>query len=128
MKIFQDLILKYMHQFKKLDVWNRSVDLAVEIYSLTKSFPSEEKYGIISQMRRCSVSISSNIAEGAGRNTDGEFVHFLGIAEGSANELETQTIISFRLGYIQKIDLEKIESFIAEIKNKIFKLKQSLLK
>jgi four helix bundle protein len=117
-----------MHQFKKLDVWNRSVDLAVEIYSLTKSFPSEEKYGIVSQMRRCSVSISSNIAEGAGRNTDGEFIHFLGIAEGSANELETQAIISSRLGYIQKIDLEKIESFIGEIKNKIFKLKRSLLK
>jgi len=128
MKIFPDLILKYMHQFKKLDVWNRSVDLAVEIYSLTKSFPSEEKYGIVSQMRRCSVSISSNIAEGAGRNTDGEFIHFLGIAEGSANELETQAIISSRLGYIQKIDLEKIESFIGEIKNKIFKLKRSLLK
>ena len=115
-----------MHRFKDLIVWQKSVDLATEIYKLTKNFPSEEKFGIISQMRRSGVSIASNIAEGAGRNTNGEFIHFLGISEGSINELETQSIISHRLNLISPEDLEKIEKAIAEIKNMIYSLKKSL--
>jgi four helix bundle protein len=115
-----------MHRFKELKVWQKSVDLAVDIYKVTKNFPSEEKYGITSQMRRCGVSIPSNIAEGAGRNTNGEFIHFLGIAEGSANELETQAIISERLAFLTKEDLAKVEDSVNEIKNMLFSFKKSL--
>ncbi len=115
-----------MHRFKELKVWQKSVDLAVDIYRITKNFPSEEKFGIISQMRRCGVSIPSNIAEGAGRNTNGEFIHFLGIAEGSANELETQAIISQRLDFLSEDELLKVETSVTEIKNMLFSFKKSL--
>jgi four helix bundle protein len=115
-----------MHRFKELKVWKKSVDLAVHMYILTKSFPSEEKFGIISQLRRSGVSVASNIAEGAGRNTEGEFHHFLGIAEGSANELQTQTIISHQLRYISEKELETVESLVSEIKNMLYSLKKSL--
>ncbi len=72
-----------MHNYKQLEVWKKAVDLAVRVYAITKNFPSEGKFGITSQMRRCVVSISSNIAEGAGRNSDNEFRQFLHIAFGS---------------------------------------------
>ena len=68
-----------MHNFKELKIWSKSIDLATEIYKATSNFPTEEKYGLTSQMRRCAVSISSHIAEGAGRNTNGEFRQFLEI-------------------------------------------------
>jgi four helix bundle protein len=87
-----------MHNIKDLKIWNKSVELAVKIYNA--AFPSEERFGLISQTRRAAVSISSNISEGAGRNTKGEFKQFLGIANGSAYELQTQLIIAERLGYI----------------------------
>ncbi len=76
-----------MHNYKQLEVWKKGIDLATIIYALTKKFPKEEKFGIISQMRRCVVSISSNIAEGAGRNSDKEFRQFLNISFGSCSEL-----------------------------------------
>lgn len=115
-----------MHQFKKLKVWDKAVDLAVDVYRVTKNFPPEEKFGITSQMRRGSVSVASNIAEGAGRNSNGEFIHFLGMAEGSANELQTQSIISGRLNYLSKKDQGAIQTSVEEIKNMIFSLKQTL--
>ena len=89
-----------MHNIKDLKIWNKSVELAVKIYNISTAFPSEERFGLISQTRRAAVSISSNISEGAGRNTKGEFKQFLGIANGSAYELQTQLIIAERLGYI----------------------------
>lgn len=115
-----------MHRFKELKVWQKSIDLAIDVYQLTKKFPPEEKFGLISQMRRCGVSVSSNIAEGAGRNTDGAFINFLGISEGSANELETQAVISERLNFITKEELIEIETKVTEIKNMLFSLKRSL--
>ena len=115
-----------MHRYKELNVWKKSVDLAVVLYKMTGKFPSEEKFGITSQMRRCGVSIASNIAEGAGRNTNGEFNHFLSIAAGSANELETQCLISHQLNYLSTEDLNSVESAMNEIKNMIFNLKKSL--
>jgi four helix bundle protein len=115
-----------MHRYKQLKVWQKSVDMAVDIYKLTLPYPTEEKYGLVSQMRRSGASIPSNIAEGAGRNTNGEFIHFLGIAEGSANELQTQAIISERLQFISKNELVKVESNVTEIKNMLFSLKRSL--
>ena len=86
----------------------------------------EEKFGLISQMRRCSVSIASNIAEGAGRNTNGEFKQFLGIAQGSAFELETQILLGERMKFMEEKDVESVASEITSISNMIFKLKQNL--
>ena len=90
---------------KDLDVWKKSMDLVEGVYRLTKSFPDAEKYGLTNQIRRCAVSISSNIAEGAARNTDKEFVQFCYIALGSLSELETQLLIAERLKYSQNIDI-----------------------
>ena len=78
---------------KDLDVWKKSMDLVEDVYRLTKSFPDAEKYGLTNQIRRCAVSISSNIAEGAARKTDKEFVKFCYIALGSLSELETQLLL-----------------------------------
>ena len=86
-----------MHNFKELEVWNNSMDLATSIYKVTEFFPQEERFGITSQMRRASVSIPSLIAEGAGRNTNKDFANFIGMAIGSCYELETQLILSSRL-------------------------------
>ena len=89
---------------KDLDVWKKAMELAKEIYLLTSNFPKEEIYGLSSQMRRASVSIPSNIAEGAARNSDKEFARFLYISLGSLSELDTQIILSKDLGFINEID------------------------
>jgi four helix bundle protein len=83
--------------FHDLTVWQRAIDLTVCIYKLTQKFPKEETYGLTSQMRRASVSIASNIAEGRGRLSPGEFRQFLGIALGSAFEVQTQLLVALRL-------------------------------
>ncbi|GAB4231925.1 MAG: four helix bundle protein [Ekhidna sp.] len=115
-----------MHRYKELEVWKKAVKLSLEIYKLTQQFPSEEKYGLVSQMRRSSVSIASNIAEGAGRNTNGEFGQFLGIAQGSAFELETQLFIAMNMEFISHDKSDEVGTEIQAISNMIFKLKQSL--
>lgn len=81
-----------MNRYKNLEIWKRSVALATEVYELTNSFPQEEKYGIIAQIRRCAVSVPSNVAEGAGRGSKKDFKRFLNIAYGSIYELETQLV------------------------------------
>ena len=90
---------------KDLDVWKKSMDLVEGVYRLTKSFPDSEKYGLTNQIRRCAVSISSNIVEGAAENIDKELVQFCYIALGSLSELETQVPIAERLKYSQNIDI-----------------------
>ncbi len=89
---------------KELDAWKRSIDFVVQIYKLTKEFPSGEFYGLSNQLRRASVSIASNIAEGSGRNSSKEFVHFLHLSLGSLSEVETQLIIGRKLNYFQDLD------------------------
>jgi len=106
-----------MESHKDLEIWKRSVDLVTAIYEVTKSFPKEEVYGIINQMRRCAISIPSNIAEGAARNSGKEFIYFLYIALGSISELETQIIISEKLSYLKKISSEQIQNELIELKN-----------
>ena len=101
------------HNIEKLIIWQKSVDLACDIYKITADFPDEEKFGLVSQMRRPGVSIPSNIAEGAGRGYNAQFAQFLSIASGSTNELFTQLIIANRLGFIT--DINKIKSQIEEI-------------
>ena len=83
-----------MHNFKDLRVWQKSIQLTTDIYKLLASFPTDEKFGLISQLKRSAVSVPSNIAEGAGRNSNKEFNHFLSISLGSLFELKTQLIIS----------------------------------
>lgn len=91
-----------MSSYKELLVWQKSIQLVTDIYKLTKIFPKEEAYSLVSQMHRAAISIPSNIAEGHDRNSDKEFSQFLCIARGSLAELETQVIISENLGYIKQ--------------------------
>jgi len=93
-----------MRSHEKLDVWKKSIDLVVEVYRLTAKFPSEERFGLISQIRRASVSIPANIAEGAARESDKEYLRFLSIAQGSASEVETELHIASRLGFLSDED------------------------
>lgn len=83
-----------MHNIKELKVWQKSIDLAFKVCEISSKFPLNERFGLTPQTRRCSISIPSNISEGAGRNTKGEFIQFLGIANGSSYELQTQMIIA----------------------------------
>ena len=84
----------------KLNVWKKAIEFVKRIYQITVGFPAEEKFGLVSQMRRSAISIASNISEGAGRNNKKEFNQFLGIAQGSSAELETQLIIARELGIL----------------------------
>ena len=114
------------HNFKELKVWQKSRSLTKFIYEETKNFPSLEMLGIVSQMRRSSISIVSNIAEGCGRNTNKQLMHFLEIAHGSATELEAQLIISLDLGYIKETIFNDLEPKIMEIQKMILAFHKSL--
>ena len=116
-----------MHKYKNLKVWQKSVSLATNIYELTKAFPQEERFGITSQIRRAVVSISSNIAEGAGRASRKEFAQFLSIAYGSCYELDTQLLISNNIGFLSDEELKNIEDLTNEIQKMIYKLRDSLV-
>ncbi|HLD20503.1 MAG TPA: four helix bundle protein [Patescibacteria group bacterium] len=104
----------YVH-YKNLLVWQKGMVIVEAVYRLTKNFPSEEKFGLVSQMRRSAISIPSNIAEGKGRASKKEFAHFVSIARGSLAELETQLLLSFRLGYIKEIESTSISLLLEEL-------------
>ncbi len=116
-----------MHNFKELKVWQKARILVKDIYLLTKQLPEEEKYGLISQMRRASVSVPSNIAEGTGRSTGKEFMRFLDIAVGSSFELETQLILCLDLDFITENDFNELEVKVQEIQRMIHSLKTKFL-
>lgn len=101
--------------FEKLNVWQKSRQLSVAIYTLTKSFPDEERFGLISQMRRCAVSVSSNIAEGSGRHSSKDKARFTEISYSSLLELLNQLILSQDLGLISEEQLTTIRESISEI-------------
>ncbi len=115
-----------MHNIKELKLWNKSIDLAVDIYRLSANFPSDERFGLVSQVRRAAVSIPSNVSEGAGRNTDGEFLSFLGIANGSSYELQTQITIAHRLGFIDDMQHEVHFDKIDELQKMNYKLQKAI--
>lgn len=100
---------------KDLIVWQKSIDLVLAIYEVTSNFPSDERYGLISQLRRAAVSIPSNIAEGHARGTRKDYAQFLRIALGSASELETQILISKRLPLSRGIDFSSIEDLLPQV-------------
>lgn len=103
-----------VQNFEQLIVWKVGVDITLDIYRLTRNFPREEKYGLVSQIRRAAVSIPSNIAEGFNRRQTQDFRRFLQIALGSAGELETQIIISCQLGFIAETETIEIRSKVTE--------------
>ncbi len=113
-----------MSTYKDLIVWQKFIQLVVEIYKLTKLFPSEEKFGLISQMRRCAVSISSNTAEGYARNNKKENANFINIAYGSATELETQIIISKELELIEENKWQITDGLLLEVLRMLYKYRE----
>ncbi|MBA3899497.1 MAG: four helix bundle protein [Bacteroidetes bacterium] len=115
-----------MNKFKDLSVWQKAVELATEVYKISKGFPSDERFGLTAQITRSAVSVPSNIAEGAGRNSNGEFRNFLGIATGSIYELETQALIANKLGYVSDEKLIELELEINEIQRMMGGLMKSL--
>lgn len=113
--------------YKNLIVWQKGITLVKEVYKLTANFPSEEKFGLVSQMRRAVVSIPSNLAEGQARRTTGDYVKFVSISEGSLAELETQMIISIELGFCLQKETENIFNLMVEIRKMLNALRRSLL-
>lgn len=118
--------MRLRHNFKNLKVWQKAVDLAVSVYELTKSFPSEEKFGITSQMRRSSVSIPSNIAEGTARNSSKAFSNCLDISLGESFELETQAIIANRVGILGEKQFVQFSDEVSEVQKMIIGFKTTV--
>jgi four helix bundle protein len=110
----------------KLEVWKRSLKFVTKIYKITAQFPADEKFGLVSQMRRAAVSIPSNIAEGAARNSRKEFINFLHIAQGSSAELETQILISSNLDFVTPDQADPLLQELEEISRMIIGLQKSL--
>ena len=115
-----------LKNYKELKVWQRSYQLCLEIYRITKEFPKEERYGLTSQTRRAAVSVPSNIAEGYGRKTTPEYIQALYIAYGSNCELETQILLSGDLGYINEEGIKKLQEEISEVERMLKALIKSL--
>lgn len=113
--MFIFLNIKHMNTFRDLLIWQKSMTLVTEIYQLTNSFPKEEIYSLTSQIRRSSISIPSNIAEGYGRDENNDYLRFLNISISSLFEMQTQLEISFNLKYINEIQFNKINEESREI-------------
>ena len=118
--------MKTIRSFRDLTVWQRSIELSVQIYALTRFFPKEEIFGLTNQLRRASVSISSNIAEGQGRLTKGDFINFLSIARGSNAEVRSQLILARHLKFGEESLIAQCEALATEIGKMINALIASL--
>lgn len=112
--------------YKDLKVWQRSIDLVKDVYLLTDSFPKSEIYGLTSQIRRASISVPSNIAEGAGKKSSKDYIRFLDISLGSLAELETQLIISVKIGYLTQDAVDNCFNEIMELGKMLHGLIKSL--
>lgn len=117
-----------MHRFEELKIWQKAMNIAEKSYHISSNFPKEEKYNLTSQIRRSAISIPSNIAEGAGRNTNGEFKQFLGISNGSSFELISQLYLSERLKLTTKEVIQPLIKDIMEVCNMNYSLQKSLMK
>ena len=111
-----------MGTFKDLLAWQKSLTLAKKVYQVTGNFPTEERFGLVNQMRRCAVSIPSNIAEGYGRGSDKELLRFLYVALGSSNELETQLFLSLELSFMKEEDSRMLQGLNTEVNKMILSL------
>lgn len=112
--------------YRDLHVWRKALDWAETVYKLTAGWPREERFGLVSQVRRSAISVASNIAEGAARRTTGEFVQFVGIAQGSLAEAETQLLLAQRPGYATDRDASALLAASAEISRMLAGLASSL--
>lgn len=117
-----------MHQFEKLKIWQKAMDVTENVYQICAELPENEKFNLTHQIKKCAVSIPSNIAEGSGRNSNNEFAHFLGIANGSTFELITQLLISKRLKLIEEEKITPIVNELIEVTNMNFALQKTLKK
>ena len=115
-----------MNKFENLNIWQKSMDLVEIVYKLMIQLPNEEKFGLVSQIKRSSISIPSNIAEGAGRNSKKEFTHFLSIANGSTCELETQLLLTVKLSLLNHDQINNVLNLCKEIRNMNYSLQRSL--
>ena len=115
-----------MHNFEKLKIWQKAMDIALEVYEISLLLPNDEKFNLIHQIKKCAVSIPSNIAEGSGRNHNKEFIQFLGIANGSTFELITQLILSKRLKLIEEKTIQPIINQLVEVSNMNFSFQKKL--
>jgi four helix bundle protein len=112
--------------YHELLVWQKGIQLAKRIYEITRRFPSEEKFGLVSQMRRAAVSVPSNIAEGQARHITREFIQFVSHAEGSLAELDTQLLLGIELGYCTKSEMGQIGEVIEEMRRMLNGLRRNL--
>ncbi len=115
-----------MHNFKELIIWKEAMEVAKAIYQASAQFPANEKFGLTSQINRSAVSIPSNIAEGAGRGSDKEFIQFLNIALGSAFELETQLLLANSFGFMNDLKLKELVERLQKIQRMIDGFKKRL--
>jgi four helix bundle protein len=114
--------------YKELIVWQKSMELTREVYTCTEKFPKSEMFGLINQMRRATVSIPSNIAEGFGRAHTKEYLHFLHTAHGSLNELETQIVLSKDMNFLTETEFIKLNGYIDEISRMLYILEKTLVR
>lgn len=115
-----------MHKVEDLKIWQKSIELAKKVYEVVAELPDTERYGLTSQIKRCAISIASNIAEGAGRNSNKEFKHFLSIASGSSYELQTQLILTYELKLIEKHKIDQLLFLITEIQKMNYSFQKSI--
>jgi four helix bundle protein len=119
-KLVLSIKTRDMHNFEKLKIWQKAMDVAVEVYEVSLLLPNDEKFNLIHQIKKCALSIPSNIAEGSGRNHNKEFIQFLGIANGSTFELITQLILAKRLKLIKEETIQPIINQLVEVSNMNF--------
>ena len=118
---------KKVQGYRDLLVWQKGIQLAKEIYRITQGFPNEEKFGLVSQMRRAAVSIPSNIAEGQARHTTQEFVQFVSHAEGSVAELDTQLTLALELGFCPEARTEEASGLLSDLRKMLNALRRVLV-
>jgi four helix bundle protein len=115
-----------MHNFDKLKIWLKALDIAISVYEVSLLLPNDEKFNLVHQIKKCAVSIPSNIAEGSGRNHNKEFIQFLGIANGSTFELITKLILAKRLNLVKEEIIQPIISKLVEVSNMNFSFQKTL--
>jgi four helix bundle protein len=117
-----------INSYRDLLVWQKGMELVKVIYSVSRTFPGDEKFGLTSQLRRSCISVPSNIAEGQARKSTQEFIHFLSIAKGSLAEVDTQVLLAFEFNYLNQDEYDEIANHIDELQRMLFRLMEKLEK